>query len=325
MRKDADWRPVASWPVLQRRAQLLARIRAFFLQRGVVEVETPLLLAAVAPELHQDPIRCAAGYLQGSPETAMKRLLAAGAGSIYQMGRAFRADEVGRLHNPEFTLLEWYRPGWTLAELMQEVALLVCTILEWPHPTGGCSASEGSLHLTYAEAMQRCAGVDPWCATLDQLRQLCRAEGADTALEGMERQDLLDFLLVQKVEPALRAQGGMVFLSDFPAAAAAMAEIVPGEPALARRFELYVNGIELANGYQELRDAEEQRQRLLAVNRQRVEQGKSALPVDALFLQAMEAGLPPCAGVAVGVDRLIMLALQTASIQEGMAFPLPLG
>jgi lysyl-tRNA synthetase class 2 len=325
MDADADWRPVASWPVLQRRAQLLARIRAFFLQRGVLEVETPLLLAAVAPELHQDPMRCEAGYLQGSPETGMKRLLAAGAGAIYQLGRAFRAGEVGRLHNPEFTLLEWYRPGWTLAELMQEVALLVRSILELPPSPGCCTTTEGANCLTYAAALQRFAGVDPWRATLAQLQQRCRESGADAALVGMERQDLLDCLLVQKVEPALRALGGMVFLCDFPVAAAAMAEIVPGEPPVARRFELYVNGIELANGYQELRDAEEQRQRLLAVNRQRLQQGKSALPVDALFLQALEAGLPPCAGVALGVDRLIMLALQAESIQEGMAFPQPLG
>ncbi|WP_130470344.1 EF-P lysine aminoacylase EpmA [Candidatus Magnetaquicoccus inordinatus] len=324
MESATSWQPVATWWRLQRRAELLARIRAFFQQRGVVEVETPLLLPAMAPELHQDPMVCAEGYLQGSPETAMKRLLAAGAGAIYQMGRAFRAGEVGRLHNPEFTILEWYRPGWRVAELQREVEALLLSIVALPSKGLCCSTAGEAKLLTYGEAMQRFAGVDPWDDSLTQLQQKCResaAEGELLPLAGLERQELLDWLLLQHVEPALRAEGGMVFLTDFPPTAAAMAEIDPGPPPVAKRFELYVNGVELANGYQELRDAQELRHRFQEVNRQRQRLGKKTLPIDELFLQAMEAGLPVCAGVALGVDRLLMLAVQTESIQEVMAFP----
>ncbi|MBF0183030.1 MAG: EF-P lysine aminoacylase GenX [Magnetococcales bacterium] len=327
MSGSVAWQPAATWLTLRRRASVLRQIRAFFQQRGVVEVETPLLLSAVAPELHQDPMVCADGYLQGSPETAMKRLLAAGCGDIYQIGRAFRCGEVGRLHNPEFTMLEWYRVGWSLEQLVQEVAALLLTILELPASVGCCGSSGQLTVWRYDEAMRRYAGVDPWQDSLPQLAEACQLPGDQQASPptGLDRQGVLDWLMVQRVEPAMRAQGGMIFLTAFPATAAAMAEIDPGPPATARRFEVYVNGIELANGYQELRDAEQQRLRLQEINRQRRLAGKASLPIDTAFLQALQAGLPPCAGVALGVDRLLMLAMQAERIQDVMAFPVAAG
>ena len=307
------WRPAASLEMLRQRAALLHRIRAFFEQRGVWAVETPQLLPSVAPERHQDPIVCQTGFLHSSPETAMKRLLAAGSGPIYQICRAFRANEYGTLHNPEFTILEWYRPGWSQHQLMAEVDMLLRAVLPDAH--------RGQTEIwTYADALRHWAGVDPFADSDATLRAACqRAEDGPTA--GLDREALLDLLLVQQVEPGFKARGGALFLVDFPPAAAAMARIDPGPPPVARRFELYVDGVELANGYQELTDPAEQRRRLLQANRQRQAMGNPPLPIDEAFLQALEHGLPECAGVAMGLDRLIMLALGARRIQEVMAFP----
>ncbi len=320
------WRPSASQAILQHRALLLHHLRAFFWQRGVLEVETPQRLASVAPELHQDPIACAGGFLQTSPETAMKRLLAAGSGPIYQVCRAFRGDEQGTLHNPEFTILEWYRPGWSVRELMAEVEALLTELLasvSGMHRIGPPGRAE---IWAYRAAFQHFAGIDPFAASEAALWAACRCDALSDPSSGLssaplDRESLLDLLLVQRVEPGLKARGGAVFLVDFPPASAAMAQIDPGPPAVARRFELYLDGVELANGYQELTDPVEQRQRLLQINRQRQERGKPALPIDEAFLRALECGLPECAGVALGLDRLIMLALGARRIQEVMAFP----
>lgn len=296
--EDRAWRPVASQEVLIQRANLMNQIRAFFWQRGILEVETPQLLSHVAPELHQDPIACQERFLQTSPETAMKRLLAAGMGPIYQICHAFRDGEWGTLHNPEFTMLEWYRPGWSYRALMAEVEALLWEVLGTTRPAG-----EQARVLTFGAAFQQFAGVDPFSAH--------SPEWAET----------LDRLLVQQVEPGLKAMGGAVFLVDFPPFAAAMAQVDPGPPAAAMRFELYLDGVELANGYQELIHAKEQRQRLLHTNQQRQSMKKKTLPIDEKFLQALASGLPECSGVALGLDRLIMLALGAKNIQAVMAFP----
>lgn len=324
------WRPTASQEILQQRAALIRHIRDFFWQRGVLEVETPQRLPAVAPEQHQDPIACQQGFLLTSPETSMKRLLAAGHGPIYQICRAFREDEQGRLHTPEFTILEWYRPGWSYRELMAEVETLLWTVLDcsgWVERGGKPAQAEV---WSYAEAFRQFAGVDPFADPSDKLRAACRSGLAaavgspppvDPSLAHQDRETWLDWLLLERVEPGLKGRGGAVFLVDFPTTAAAMASIDPGPPAVAQRFELYMAGVELANGYQELTDPIEQRRRLLWANQQRQAMGKQPLPIDEHFLQALAYGLPPCAGVAVGLDRLVMLALGQHQIQEVMAFP----
>jgi elongation factor P--(R)-beta-lysine ligase len=302
-----SWQPAASYETLKARARLIALIREFFQDRGVLEVTTPALLSAVAPERHQNPQLCRDGFLHSSPETAMKRMVAAGFGSIFQICPVFRADEAGRLHNPEFTMLEWYRPGLEMEELMAEVGELVQNLLDCSPP----------VKLTFREAFQKYVGIDPITSPLSEM--VAKVVGPPP--EGLDRRGLTDLLLVDQLEPALKKQGDSFFLLDYPAWDPAMAEVDPGPPALARRFELYVDGVELANGYQELTDSHEQEQRFESVNQQRLEDGQQALPIDNNFLESLRAGLPRCAGVALGVDRLIMLALLKNSIAEVMAFP----
>ncbi|MBF0626173.1 MAG: EF-P lysine aminoacylase GenX [Magnetococcales bacterium] len=304
---DPLHRPAADRDTLVARARILDAVRAFFRQRGVLEVETPQLARAVAPEPHIDPLPCRDGFLLSSPEPFLKRLLAAGSGPVFQLGKVFRAGEVGRLHNPEFTLLEWYRPGWSLAALMDEVAELVQAIA--PRPPAAM--------MTYRELFRRHAGVDPFDAPLDRLA----AAAPSPPPIGLDRDGLLDWLLVERIEPALMAAGGLLFVTAYPASRAAMACIDPGPPPVAQRFELYLDGVELANGYQELTDAAEQRRRLEQANAHRRAQGLAPLPIDGFFLEALAAGLPPCAGVALGVDRLVMAALGKGRLAEVLAFP----
>lgn len=314
--QEALWRPAASLERLVGRAAILARIRAFFAARHILEVETPLLCAAPPAESHIQPIHCqhplaengCRHYLHTSPETAMKRLLAAGSGAIYQLCHTFRHGEAGALHNPEFTMLEWYRPHWGYRQLMDEVATLVGEILPIPPP----------LPLSFREAFQRWLGLDPHNASDAALERAAHGLNPPAALD---RDGLLDFLLTTIIEPRLCELAAAVFLYDYPASRAAMAEIDPGPPATARRFELYVHGVELANGYQELTDPLEQSRRLTEANHHRQANGLPPLPTDHHFLEALRTGLPPCAGVALGVDRLVMLGLGARRLQEVMAFP----
>jgi lysyl-tRNA synthetase class 2 len=326
-----DWRPTASPDALRLRAGVLSAIRAFFAERGVLEVETPYLSAATVTDAHLDSIPAeVAGrqlFLQTSPEYGMKRLLAAFSGElgpIYQLARAFRDGEAGRRHNPEFTLLEWYRPGWDHHRLMGEVEELVRAVL--PEGSMGGEAAE---RLTYREAFRRHAGVDPCKSPVAELAAAARAAaGAPSRLPdlGSDRDAWLDRLMGTVVERALgRGATGSrpTFVHDFPPSQAALARIRDdgdGHP-VAERFELFVGGVELANGFHELTDPAEQRrrcQRDLALRRQR---GLPEPPIDERFLAALEAGLPPCAGVALGVDRLVMLAAGTDSIRDVIAFP----
>ena len=250
-------------------------------------------------------------YLQSSPEFAMKRLLAAGSGPIYQICRAFRDAESGRLHNPEFTLLEWYRPGFDHHGLMDELDTLMSRVLG---PAGT------TRRLTYREAFVEHGGLDVFEASTHAL--LARAEDSGLTLSGdspVERDMLLDFLFSHVVQPALG--DGRVYVYDFPASQAALARVRATRPPVAERFELFLTGIEIANGYHELADADEQRQRFAADGVARKRLGLAQMPVDERLLAALTHGLPNCAGVAVGLDRLFMIAAGESSIQAMMAFP----
>jgi lysyl-tRNA synthetase class 2 len=316
----ADWRPTAALAVLHRRAELLRRLRDFFAARCVLEVETPLLGAATATDLHLAslPVRVTAGpeprtlWLQTSPELHMKRLLAAGSGPIWQLARAFRDGEAGGRHNPEFTLLEWYRPGWDHHALIDEVEELLSELL-------GTATGE---RITYREAFVRHAGLDPFTAPLAELMERTRALGIDTGELPAEREVWLQLLLSLAVEPHLGRHGAPTFLLDFPAEQAALARVRRGDPPVAERFEAFVAGVELANGYHELADPAEQARRFAADVAARAARGLPAVPADERLLAALAHGLPDCAGVALGFDRLVMLAVGGTRIEEVLAFPI---
>lgn len=319
-----DWRPSASVAVLRERAALLAGIRDFFARRGVLEVETPCLCARAATDPHLDSLETrltgAGGarrraYLHTSPESAMKRLLAAGSDSIYQICKVFRNGEAGRLHNPEFTLLEWYRCGYDHHDLMDEVEALIEELL-------GIGPAE---RCCYYDVFRSCTGLDLLDATEQTLRDSAAGYGykAGTADRHGGRDLYLNFLMSHVIAPSLGRERP-VFVYDFPATQAAMARITPGPPPLAARFELFINGVELANGYHELKDGGEQQWRFLEDNRQRKLHGKAHITPDERLLRAMDHGLPDCAGVAMGIDRLVMLRCDAASIADVLSFPIDL-
>lgn len=302
-----NWQPNASLATLQQRAAVLAEIRQFFAARNVLEVETPALSNAAIPDpnLHSFTVENA-GYLHTSPEFPMKRLLAAGSGPIYQLARVFRAGEAGRFHNPEFTLLEWYRSGWDYQQLMREVAELINQILPQTRPVEW---------LTYHDAVLQYASLDEPMASSADI-QACLHHHHIPAPKDLPRADYLDLLVSSLVQPKL-GRNGITFLIDYPANQAALAKINNG---LAQRFEVFIDGVELANGFQELTDAAEQRRRFERENAQRSQQNLPIMPLDEHFLAALHAGLPESAGVALGIERLLMCALGAESIQEVMAF-----
>ncbi len=311
MAQADDWQPSAIAGALAGRAELLQQLRAFFAARGVLEVDTPLLCSDTITDPAITPIACdqagAKRWLQTSPEYAMKRLLAAGSGPIYQVCKAFRAGEAGGRHNPEFTLLEWYRPGFSLAALMAEVAELVQAVLGT------------SLHrvVSYRELFQQHLGVDPFVLGAEELERFAR-QRLDYSGGSEDRDTWLDLLLTHLIEPELE---GLVFVYDYPASQAALARLrQEGDITVAERFELYVNGVELANGYFELTDATEQRARFEADNRALAARGEPTRPIDARLLAAMESGLPSCAGVALGLDRLLMMKLGAERVQDVLSF-----
>jgi lysyl-tRNA synthetase class 2 len=255
----------------------------------------------------------------------MKRLLAAGSGPIWQLGKAFRDGEAGRRHNPEFTMLEWYRPGWDHHRLMDEVEALLRATLS---PAAGGAAlvgEEPAERLTYREAFARHAGLDPFVADAATLRRHAAALGvaggepADGA-EEWSREDWLHLLLAAVVEPRL-GRGRPAFVLDFPADQAALARVRPGDPPVAERFEAFVAGVELANGYHELTDPAEQARRFAADLEARAGRGLPVVPADERLLAALAHGLPDCAGVALGFDRLAMLALGADRLDQVIAFP----
>ena len=315
-----NWRPTASLDALQVRAEILTKIRAFFAEREVLEVETPLLASAPVTDLHLQALNCRYRgpgaddgltlWLQTSPEFAMKRLLAAGSGPIFQICKAVRDGEAGRRHNPEFTILEWYRPGWDHHRLMDEMDELLAAVL-------GTRTGE---RLTYGETFMRYANVDPHVEPDFDLRARVEALGVPSAGE-LGRDDLLDLVLTHVIESKL-GHCQPTFIHDYPASQAALARVRPGHLPLAERFEVFVEGLELANGYHELTDPHLQRQRFEADLDARRGAGFPEVPIDEHLLAALEHGLPECAGVALGVDRLVMLAAGTRDIADVLAFPI---
>jgi lysyl-tRNA synthetase class 2 len=302
------------------RAGLLERVRSFFGRRGVLEVQTPVLAAAAGTDPSIEPFQtCYRGpgtgaettlYLQTSPEFHMKRLLAQGSGDIYQVMPVFRQGEYGRRHNPEFTLLEWYRLGFDHHRLMEEVAELVNFSL------GRELAVE---KITYPALFREQFGWDPLEVDLETLQATAAGLGIDA--HGLERREQwLDLLMTLVIEPRL-GRGRLTFVHDYPASQAALARLNSQDPRVACRFELYMEGVELANGFHELTDPREQRARFEADNLERRRRGERELPVDLRLIAALERGLPDCAGVALGVDRLLMLAAGASSLSEVISFP----
>ena len=324
MQTHPDWRPTASFDTLRLRAELLARIRYFFTERGVLEVDTPALSNAASTDpalqsfstVYDGPGPAGASlYLHTSPEFPMKRLLAAGSGSIYQLCKVFRDGEFGARHNPEFTLLEWYRTGFDHLDLMDEVEQLLTTVL------AGIAPPDSVHHWSYRELFLEYAGIDPFTVSPDALQQLLQTEHgiSCTALSTDDADGWLDLVMTHVIEPQLGA--GLVFVRDYPASQAALARLRPGTPSVAARFEVYLNGIELANGFHELADAVEQRARFEKERERRRCDGLADVRIDERLLSALASGLPDCAGVALGVDRLVMIASGTKSLHDVIAFP----
>jgi lysyl-tRNA synthetase class 2 len=316
---SVDWRPSASLATLRRRAALLDATRAFFRARGVLEVETPVALRHTVTDVQIDSLRVDAGpearWLHTSPEYPMKRLLAAGSGDIFQLCRVFRAGESGRLHNPEFTLIEWYRLGQTLSGIMEETAALAAVLLA----TGGRTAGAFEAR-SYADAFRQELDCDPLTVPLAQLAALAARHGlADSSRASATRDELLDFLLATRVGPAL-GRDRLTCLHHFPASQAALAQLDTADPRTALRFELFADGIELANGYVELASAADQRLRVSQDLAERRRRGLVEPEFDERLLAALDSGQPPCAGVAMGFDRVAMLALGAECIEDVMAF-----
>jgi elongation factor P--(R)-beta-lysine ligase len=310
-----DFAPSATLESLAFRSSLLRKLRDFFYAQGFIEVETPLVAGEVIPELHIEPFRLESGeFLQASPELHMKRLLAAGAQAIFQVTRSFRAGECGQLHNPEFTIVEWYRTGDDMAAGIDLLDALMQSLLGTPPAS----------RTTYAEVFERLLGISPHLASIDQLA--VAANKADVAIPAgineHDRDEWLNLLLAARIEPQLgRDRPEIIY--HYPASQASLAKVVrsPHGHDVAERFELYYRGIELANGFHELADATELRQRFEAVNATRAAEGRPSLPLPERLLAAIEHGLPDCTGVALGFDRLAMLAIGAKSIDEVVAFP----
>jgi lysyl-tRNA synthetase class 2 len=316
-----DWRPTATIDALRLRARLNAMIRAFFAERGVLEVETPILSRAgntdpnIAPFSLEFSGRTGGAprtrWLRTSPEFALKRLLAVGVGDCYELGRVFRDGEVGGRHNPEFTMLEWYRIGWDHHRLAGEAAALVQAALALV----GRSASLCTI--AYRDLYREEVGVDPMVAPVGELQAALGDVVIDT--QGLDRDDWLDLLMTHRIQPAF-APDTLTIVIDYPASQCALARIRRDDPPVAERFELYLGPLELANGYHELRDAGEQHARFGNDLSVRAARGRVLPPIDERLLAALDASLPTCAGVALGVDRLLMALLGTGAIADVLAF-----
>lgn len=306
------WHPSASFDSLKARAEILTQIRYFFKERNVFEVETPLLSHSTVSDPHIATIWASHQhtrlYLQTSPEYAMKRLLAAGSGSIFQICKAFRNGDIGARHNPEFTLLEWYQVGFDHHALMNEMDELLQYILK----------TKSADRISCEELFQSFLKLSPHTSTLEELKHALKKE-VNYSHEKMDRNTCLELLFTHCIEPYI-AKEHPLFLYDFPISQAALAKIRLENPPVASRFEVYFKGLELANGFHELQDAVEQRARFEKDLQYRQ---KNNLPIAALdenFLAALNHGLPPCAGVALGVDRLVMLALGANQIGDVISF-----
>lgn len=319
-----SWQPTMHWQHAKQRANVLSQIRAFFLARDVIEVDTPSLSHATVTDAHLDAFvtqfnysqdsHCdeqSPLYAQTSPEFAMKRLLAAGYGCCYQICKAFRHEQHGRFHNPEFTMLEWYRIGFDHFDLMAEVAQLMKLVL-------GCNNTE---LISYQNLFKREVEIDPLNTDKPQLIALISRHNklSDWLLAEDSIDTLLQFIMAELIEPNIGKEIPC-FVYNFPASQASLAKISTTDPRVAERFECYFHGIELANGFHELTDAEQQRQRFKQDNAIRLQLGKTEAVIDDNFISALEHGLPACAGVALGIDRLVMLALSVNDIDQVLTF-----
>jgi lysyl-tRNA synthetase class 2 len=316
---DLTWSPTASIQALRERAKIIALIREFFAKRQVLEVETPVLSHSTItdpnvvgiPALFKSIGSAEENilYLQTSPEYAMKRLLASGSGAIYQINKAFRQGEVGRLHNPEFSILEWYRPGFDHHALMDEMDELLQLVLN----------TAPAERVSYADLFMQHLQIDPHGATAESLAVVAKQKNIPISGDLPDRDAWLDLLWTHCIEPVV-GQEQPIFLYDFPSTQAALAKVRHENPPVASRFEVYFKGVELANGFHELQDAEEQAKRFARDLAYRQKHGLPAMPVDERFLAALRQGLPDCAGVALGIDRLIMLALGRTRVADVLSF-----
>lgn len=316
-----DWRPSAPFQALRLRARLNACIRAFFEVRGVVEVETPVLSVAgnTEPNIASFSLDFTGRtdgaprtrWLRTSPEHPLKRLVAAGFGDCYELGRVFRNGEAGGRHNPEFTMLEWYRTGWDHLRLVGEVATLVTDALALVNRTATLET------IDYRSLYRTRLGVDPTTAGVEELQRALGDVRIDP--EGLTRDDWLDLLMTHRLQPGF-GPDQLLAIVDYPATQCALARVRDGAPPVAERFEMYLGPLEIANGYHELTDATEQAARFERDTRVRRERGAPEPPIDTRLLGALEHGLPDCAGVAVGIDRLLMAMLGTDRIADVLAF-----
>lgn len=320
-----SWQPTMNWHNAKERAKVLSLIRSFFLARDVIEVETPLFSSATITDPHLDPFitqfnysadsHCSEStilYAQTSPEFAMKRLLASGYGSCYQICKALRHEQQGRYHNPEFTMLEWYRLDFKHFELMDEVEELLQLILN-------CSTVE---KISYQKLFISKINIDPLNTSRGELIAVISSAGKLS--DWLEREEsidtLLQFIMAELIEPNIGVDTPC-FVYDFPASQASLAKISLEDPRVAERFECYYKGIELANGFHELTDVEQQKLRFVKDNELRQQLGMDKRAIDDNFISALAYGLPECSGVALGVDRLIMLALSANKIDDVITFP----
>jgi len=313
------WQPTSSLKNIYLRAKVLTKIRSFFMERNIVEVETPLLSHGVItdPNIHSFVSEYhlpGSGkkeilYLQTSPEFAMKRLLAAGSGSIFQISKAFRNEECGAMHNPEFTILEWYHLGYNHHELMDEIDAFLGYLFNF-------SKAE---RWSYQEVFKKFLFIDPLICDISEFRDLALQHGLND-IDGLNKDGWLNILFSSFIEPNL-GNGKPAFVYDFPASQAALARINKNDPRVASRFEVYISGIELGNGFHELSDSQEQRQRFGYDLKRRSELNLSQLPLDENFLTAIDY-LPDCSGVAIGLDRLLMIMIGTKNIEDVIAFPI---
>jgi elongation factor P--(R)-beta-lysine ligase len=297
---------------LTQRATLYRKIRHFFDERAVLEVETPLLCSHSVTDPYIDSFQCDDRYLQTSPEYAMKRLLAQGAGAIYQICKAFRREEAGSQHNPEFTMLEWYRVGFDHHQLMDEMSdFLQATI-----------GSATAVKISYQDAFMQHLQINPHTASCDALASTASKAGLKISDTGLikDSDTWLQLLMSHSIEPHLGFDAPC-FIYDYPATQASLSKIRQDTPPVAERFELYIKGVELANGFHELTDATEQKNRFEANRAQRKKEGLADIAIDPYFINALETGLPDCAGVALGLDRLLMIQSKATNIQELISFP----
>jgi lysyl-tRNA synthetase class 2 len=322
-----EWQPSGSIESLVKRAKILSDIRRYFATEKVLEVETPTISPSTVTDVHLEAMRTLHTnplsvkkthlFLQTSPEYYMKRMLCAGFPSIYQITKCYRDDEVGRYHNPEFTMLEWYRLSFSMNELIEEVDTILRLVLDTPV----CDKA------TYRELFFKYLGLDVKSDTDLKVVSICKKFGYENivppgfkdTLSTFDRDMLLQLLFCEKIETQIGRERPIA-VTNFPASQASLAKIDPSDPWLSLRFEFYYQGIELANGFEELNDADEQNTRFILDNKKRKERGLEIKPQDVKFLNALDVGLPMCSGVALGIDRLLMLALGKKHISEVLSF-----